>query len=439
MDYELIIIGSGPGGYRAAEYAARQGMQVLVIEADKAGGTCLNCGCIPTKALCHDAGLASLGVKKDFREVVERKNTIVEQLRNGVDTLMHSPGITMIYGKATFKDTHTISVNGEDYTAKNIIIATGSRSKILPIEGIELPHVMTSTELLNIEHLPKRLCIIGAGVIGMEFASIFASFGCEVSVVEFLKECLPTMDGDIAKRLRKQLEKQGVKFCLQAGVKAITKDSVFFERKGKEESIDADTVLVATGRTANVESLHLETAGITCTKQGIMVNPDTFEVSLDLHSSSSSLPPSIYAIGDVNGRQMLAHAATFQGYRAVNHILGKQDSIRFDIMPAAVFTNPEAACVGPTEEQLKAEEKTFNVHKGYYRANGKALTMEATEGLVKLFTDENDKIIGCHILGAHAADMVQEVAALMNREATFTELRETIHIHPTLGEILQDL
>lgn len=431
-NYHLIIIGSGPGGYRAAEYAARQGLQVLVIEAGKAGGTCLNCGCIPTKAFCHDAELAMMGVEKDFSAVVERKNAIVEQLRNGVETLMRSPGITLVYGKATFKDANTILVNGEEFTAENIIIATGSHAKMLPIEGINLPHVMTSTELLDIDHIPQRLCIIGAGVIGMEFASVFASFGSEVTVVEFMKECLPTMDEDIAKRLRKQLEKRGVKFYLQSGVKVITKESVTFERKGKEECIEADIVLVATGRAANIEGLGLENIGIACGKQGIIVNPDTFEA---LATPTSH----IYAIGDVNGRQMLAHAATFQGYRAVNHILGKTDSIRFDIMPAAVFTNPEAACVGPTEEQLKAEGQPFDVHKGYYRANGKALTMEATEGLVKLFTDQTDRIIGCHILGAHAADMVQEVAALMNRNATLTELRETIHIHPTLGEILQDL
>lgn len=437
MNYDLIIIGSGPGGYRTAEYAARQGMQVLIVEADQAGGTCLNCGCIPTKAFCHDAELAAQGLPLDFASVVERKNTIVEQLRTGVETLMQSPGITMIYGKASFKDTCTIEVATPSspttlYTAPNIIIATGSHAKMLPIEGINLPHVMTSTELLNINHVPARLCIIGAGVIGMEFACVFASFGSEVTVVEFLKECLPTMDSDIAKRLRKQMEKRGVKFYLQAGVKSITEQGVSFERKGKEETVEADAVLVATGRAANVEGLNLEAAGIEVSRQGIVVDPDTF-------LAHSSLNTHIYAIGDVNGRQMLAHAATFQGYRAVNHILGKTDGIRFGIMPAAVFTNPEAASVGPTEDQLKNEGKEFSTHKGYYRANGKALTMNATEGLVKLLTDSEERIIGCHILGAHAADLVQEIAALMNRDATLTQLRETIHIHPTLSEILQDL
>ena len=448
MNYDLIIIGSGPGGYRAAEYAARQGMQVLIVEADKAGGTCLNCGCIPTKAFCHDAELSALGVAVDFPSVVSRKNAIVEQLRSGVEALMKMPGITMVYGKASFKDACTVEVappatsptpQVTTYTAPNIIIATGSRAKMLPIEGIDLPHVMTSTELLNIDHLPTRLCIIGAGVIGMEFACVFASFGCEVTVVEFLKECLPTMDSDIAKRLRKQMEKQGVTFYLQASVKAISEQGVTFERKGKEETIEADAVLVATGRAANVEGLNLEAAGIEVGRGGIVVDPDTFLVHSTSPTPPSTSPTNIYAIGDVNGRQMLAHAATFQGYRAVHHILGKKDSIRFDIMPAAVFTSPEAASVGPTEDQLKAQGRAFAKHKGYYRANGKALTMNATEGLVKLFTDADDRIIGCHILGAHAADMVQEIAALMNRDATLTQLRETIHIHPTLGEILQDL
>lgn len=439
MTYDIIIIGSGPGGYRAAEYAAKQNLQVLIIEACKAGGTCLNCGCIPTKSFCHDAELAEEGLSIDIRAVVERKNNVVEQLCNGVDTLMHTEGITMVYGRAFFKDTSTVCVKDVEYTAPNIIIATGSRAKILPIDGIKLPHVMTSTELLDINRLPDKLCIIGAGVIGMEFASIFASFGSEVCVVEFMKECLPTMDSEIAKRLRKLLEKRGVKFYLQSAVKRITELSVTFERKGKEEVVTANTVLVATGRIPNIEGLDLDATYIKYGKNGIDVNPDTFEVNFREHSSSIHIASRIYAIGDVNGKQMLAHAATFQGYRVINNILCKKDSIRFDIMPAAVFTNPEAAGVGPTEDQLKAENRIFNVHKGYYRTNGKALTMNATDGLVKLLTDQEELIIGCHILGAHAADMVQEIAALMNRNTTLTQLRETIHIHPTLGEILQDL
>lgn len=426
---DLIIIGSGPGGYRAADYAAKKGLQVIVVEAAHAGGTCLNCGCIPTKSLCHDAELADLGLPVDFAAIMQRKQQVVEQLRSGVETLLSQPHVTLVRGKAAFKNANTIVVNEEEYQAKDIIVATGSHA-IMPssIEGIHQAHVMTSTELLDIDHVPQRLCIVGAGVIGMEFASVFNSFGSEVVVIEFMKECLPNMDGDIAKRLRKCLEKRGIKFYLQSGVKKIDEKQVVFECKGKENSIEADTVLIATGRGANTEGLNLDAVGINYSRKGIEVD-DNMQTNI----------PHVYAIGDVNGRQMLAHAATFQGFRAINHILGKTDAIRFDIMPAAVFTTPEAACVGVTEGYCKENGIAYTCHKGYYRANGKALAINATEGMVKLLTDENNVIMGCHIYGAHAADLTQEIAALMNHGTTLDRLHDIIHAHPTLEEILQEL
>ena len=426
---DLIIIGSGPGGYRAADYAAKKGLQVIVVEAAHAGGTCLNCGCIPTKSLCHDAELADLGLPVDFAAIMQRKQQVVEQLRSGVETLLSQPHVTLVRGKAAFKNANTIVVNEEEYQAKDIIIATGSHA-IMPssIEGIHQAHVMTSTELLDIDHVPQRLCIVGAGVIGMEFASVFNSFGSEVVVIEFMKECLPNMDGDIAKRLRKCLEKRGIKFYLQSGVKKIDEKQVVFECKGKENSIEADTVLIATGRGANTEGLNLDAVGINYSRKGIVVD-DNMQTNI----------PHVYAIGDVNGRQMLAHAATFQGFRAINHILGKTDAIRFDIMPAAVFTTPEAACVGVTEGYCKENGIAYTCHKGYYRANGKALAINATEGMVKLLTDENNVIMGCHIYGAHASDLTQEIAALMNHGTTLDRLHDIIHAHPTLEEILQEL
>lgn len=452
---DLLIIGSGPGGYRAAEYAAKNGLQVVIVESAFAGGTCLNCGCIPTKAFCHDAELVEAGQPLDFAKVFERKQEIVEQLRSGVELLMKQPGITFVHGHAHFIDEQTVEVVStkmptaddegwgepetivQQYEADNIIIATGSRTKILPIPGITGPCCITSTELLDIQEVPKTLCIIGAGVIGMEFASVFASFGSEVTVVEYLKECLPAMDSDIAKRLRKQLEKRGVKFFMGAGVKQVDGRKVTFERKGKEESVEADVILVATGRTPNIENLNLDRAGIAYDRAGIKVNPDTFEV--EKAEGREATATHVFAIGDVNGRQLLAHAATMQGRRVVNRIIGRSDGIRLDIMPAAVFTNPEAASVGPTEDQLKAEGRDYTCHKGYYRSNGKALAMNATEGLVKLLTDADDRIIGCHILGAHAADLVQEISALMCRDTTLQQLRDIVHIHPTLSEILQDI
>ena len=435
---DLIIIGSGPGGYRAAGEAARLGLQVTVVESAEAGGTCLNRGCIPTKTWCHEAEVMSLLREKgvdapvDFAKILDRKNQVVSQLRQGVETLLSSPGITLVRGKARFTDAHTIAVGDEQYTAPHIIIATGSDSKLIPVPGIDLPHVVTSTELLNIDHVPARLCIVGAGVIGMEFASIFSSLGSEVTVVEFLKECLPVLDSDIAKRLRQTIAKRGVNFIMQSGVKKILhpedgKSIVVYERKGKEEQVEADIILVATGRGANVDNLGLENTGVEFTPRGIPVDDDM-----------QTNVPGIYAIGDVNARCMLAHAATFQGIHVINHILNVQDDIRLDIMPSAIFTYPEAASVGLSEDQCKSQGISYICKKGYYRANGKALAMNETDGLIKLITADNGLIIGCHAYGAHAADIIQEVSALMCQNTTVHQLAEMVHIHPTLGEIVVD-
>jgi len=432
-EFDLIVIGSGPGGYNTASYAAKNGLQVAIVESNKAGGTCLNIGCIPTKSLAHDAELVneqqlSSELKAEaFAKAMKRKEAVVDQLVSGVETLLAQPGITLLRGVASFKDAHTVVVNDEEIVGKNIIIATGSLPKMPPIPGIDGENVISSTELLSLDKLPESLCIVGAGVIGMEFAYILNSFGCKVTVVEFLKECLSTMDGDIAKRLRKVLEKQGITFYFQSGVKRIEGNQVIFERKGKDQTIEAEKVLVATGRKANIDSLHLENTGVETNRHGIVVD-DNMRTNVE----------HIFAIGDCNARQMLAHAAMFQGFRAVNTILGKSDNIHLDIMPAAVFTQPEAASVGPTEEQLKENGTEFKTFKGFYRANGRALSMEATEGMLKLFTAPDGKILGCQCYGAHAADMIQEVASLMNMDATVQQLADMVHIHPTLSEILQD-
>lgn len=443
---DLIIIGAGPGGYHTAVHAAKEGLKVTIIEKSHPGGTCLNCGCIPTKSFAHDAELYRNpllscvgGGHVNFTRIQERKNDVIGQLREGVKGLMAQPGITYIEGEAKFVDKKVIEVNGTQMTADNIIIATGSRARMLPFipaldspEGADLKDkVMTSTELLEIDHVPNSMAIIGAGVIGLELASAFETFGSSVTVIEFLKECLPTIDSDIAKRLRKTLEKRGINFNMNSGVKSIqaTEDKkqavVTFEQKGQEKQVVADVVLVATGRAANVEGLGLEVAGINTIKQGIETN-DYYETNV----------PGVYAIGDVNGKQMLAHAASFQGLHVLNHIMNKQDKIRFDIMPAAVFTYPEAGSVGMSEDACKKEGIKCIVKKGFFRSNGKALAMEETEGMLKVMADENGKIIGCHVFGAHSADITQQVAVLMNNDATLNDLRDIIHIHPTIGEVL---
>ena len=422
---DILVIGAGPGGYRAAEYAAKQGLKVIIIEQGEVGGTCLNVGCIPTKTYVHSA---------TFKEARQRMATVVPQLRAGVEAILSHPNITLVRGHASFIDANTVSVGSDSVAAQNIIIATGSETKWLPIKSIDDPRVVDSTGLLRLDTLPKRLAIIGAGVIGMEFASVFNRFGSEVTVIEYLKECLPALDSDVAKRLRKLMEKRGITFKMKTAVEKIA-------------DIDADVILVATGRRPHTEGLCLDRVGIGLPNANSPIPvDDNFRVTTTpdgFPSGLSGSPSGIYAIGDVNGRQLLAHAAEMQAIRAVNHILGKNDGIRFDIMPAAIFTDPEAACVGPTEDALKSSTTPavstagYSCRKAFWRANGKALAMGETEGMLKLFSDAGDRIIGCHAYGAHAADMVQEVSALMCRDTTISQLRDMVHIHPTLNEILK--
>lgn len=428
MKTDLLIIGSGPGGYRAAGYAARNGLSVVVAERDQAGGTCLNAGCIPTKCLAHDASAAP----SDFASAMERKALVTQQLRTGVEQQLSSPGIALVKGQAAFTDEHTVTIGDTTVEADNIIIATGSESRMPPITGIDNPRVITSTEALQLQSLPETMVIVGAGVIGMEFASILARFGSKVTVIEYLKECLPMFDKDIAKRLRKAIEKQGVTFFMDSAVSEITDEEVIFKsnKTGAETRLPCAgaPVLIATGRKPSVEGLNLEAAVVDYDAKGIKTD-DCLRTS----------QPHIYAIGDVTGKQMLAHAATAMGFRAVNTILGKSDKIRLDIMPSAVFTYPEAATVGLSEDACKQLGKPCKCLKGYYRANGKALAIAEPEGMVKITADTDGTILGCTAYGAHSADMVQEIAALMNCNATTDDLASIIHIHPTLSEILQDM
>ena len=441
MKSDIIIIGSGPGGYRTAAYAASKGKTVTIFEEGHLGGTCLNVGCIPTKTFARSAeaagemrNAAALGLKAvepefSLADIVARKDGIVEQLRQAIAAVLSAPGITLVNAKASFVDDHTVEAAGEQYTADTIIIATGSTHRSLRLEALDEDMLLTSDTLLSLTSFPRRLCIVGAGVIGMEFASIFRQLGAEVTVVEFLKECIPALDSDIAKRLRKQLEKQGVEFYMQSAVKKIADGCVTFERKGKEQSVEADKVLMAVGRRPVVEGYGLENTTIGYDARGIVVD-DNMQTNV----------PGVYAIGDVNARMMLAHAATMQGLHVVNHILGIADNIRLDIMPAAIFTNPEAACVGKTEDQLKAEGVEIEVRKKMYRTNGRALAMNEAEGYIKLCVSATDgTILSCHAFGAHSADIVQEVSALMCKNTTLHELHEMVHIHPTLGEMLQEI
>ena len=438
---DLIIIGGGPGGYETALLAAQRGLAVTLIERGNLGGTCLNEGCIPTKTLCRSAALAcdmkkaaELGVavgdwSVDFPTIMARKNAVVEQLRTGVEALMRHPKISLVTGDARFVDALTVEVAGERYAARDVIIATGSTAATLPIEGADLPGVVTSKELLDLHELPQRLTVIGAGVIGLEFASIFHALGSNVTVLDYAREVLPHFDTDMAKRLRQSLGKRGIVIETQAAVKSVAKINsslaVNYEKKGKTLAVEADVVLMAVGRKANVSSLNLDDVGIDYTQRGITVDDNML-----------TNVPHVYAIGDINGKMMLAHAATFQGVCALNHIMGESCRVRLDVMPAAVFTMPEAATVGLTEEDCKERGIEYVAKKSFFRANGKALSIGEPEGYCKLLVAADHRLLGCHILGAHASDVVQEVCALITRGASCDDLALTIHAHPTLSEVV---
>ena len=477
---KIIIIGAGPGGYETALLAAKRGVEVVLIEAGHVGGTCLNEGCIPTKAFCKNAevldglreaeafGVTGLSYGFDFNAVATRKNAVVEQLRDGVEGLLGHKLITLVRGNASFKDAHTVLVEplrhceeqsdvaiSTEYTADYIIIATGSVSASLPIPGADLPGILTSREILDLEEVPQRLCVIGGGVIGLEFASVFRSFGSEVTVLEYFKDILPRFDSDLSKRLKQSLGKRGIDINTQAQVTSIeevpavisTEDGdrveksiykVTFTRKGKEEVVEADKVLMAVGRKANVGSLNLADIGIEFTPRGIVVDDKTMQTNI----------PHIYAVGDINGKMMLAHAATFQGIVALDHIMGVENGIDLSVMPAAVFTSPEAASVGMTEEDCKTAGIPIKCLKSFFRANGKAVTMGETDGFCKVIVAAESKdggetiyepgrILGCHLYGPHASDIVQEACALITQKATLSQFENIIHTQPTLTEVLQ--
>lgn len=443
MKADLLIIGAGPGGYETAISAARKGLKVILFNGDKLGGTCLNEGCIPTKCLCKNAEVVSLfkegekfGIDDftfslDYNKVIERKKEVVETLRKGVETMLMQSKVTVVNAKASFKDSKTLIANGEEYEGERIIIATGSLSKSLPIPGHELECVMDSTAILNLEYIPASLTIIGGGVIGMEFASIFSQLGSKVTVIEYMKQILPPFDSDIAKRLKQILNKKGINIITGATAKEIRQNEfyeieVIYEVKGKEEKVVSSDLLMAVGRSPRLEGLNLEAAGVKYSTKGIFVD-DFMQTNV----------PGIFAIGDVNGKMMLAHVASAQGERVLNVINNQKDELRFDIIPSAVFTVPECGMVGKTEDECKEEKIEISIGTSFFRANGKAMALGETEGMCKLiFRKADGVLIGAHIMGVEAADLAQQCADLMNRQTTLNQFREIIFGHPTVSEVL---
>ncbi|MDE6484355.1 MAG: dihydrolipoyl dehydrogenase [Duncaniella sp.] len=431
---DIIIIGAGPGGYELAAREAARGKNVVLIERDKAGGTCLNRGCIPTKVLCRSAevaetvreaaeyGVSTADPSVDITSVYARKDSIVSQLRAGVESLLDK--VTVISGTASFTPDGKVAVNDEIFSAKRIVIATGSAPSRLKVDGAEL--AMTSDDVLSRAELPDSVVIIGGGVIGMEFASVYAAFGVKVTVIEYCKEIIPPLDSEVAKRLRTSMKRRGIDIVTGAQVSAISRDAdgilkVNFTEKGKEKAVRAEWVISATGRRPVIPDGFTQAGGELDSRGFIKVN-DEFATSI----------PGVYAIGDVNGKCMLAHAATAQGQRLTG------EDVDLDVVPAAVFTSPECAMAGMTEDACREAGLDYSVKKSTFRANGKAVALGLTDGLVKIIVDNGSGLIlGAHICGPQAAVLIQEIATVMAARLPATAVTRSIHPHPTLNEAVQ--
>jgi dihydrolipoamide dehydrogenase len=443
---KIIVIGGGPGGYVAAIEAAQLGANVTLVEKDALGGTCVNRGCIPTKTLIqtanllHEIGRAGeygIVVKEyvlDFIKASERKEKIVRQLRDGVSYLMKKNKITVIKGTASLTDTGRVLVSGDparELSGDKIIIASGSEPGSIPVEGIDGKDVMNSDDVLAMESLPRKMVVIGGGVIGLEFAQLFRRMNVEVSVIEMMPRILPTEDHELAAALERALKKEGLKIYTNSQVMRIgtapsgTKE-VLFSSNGADMKVDGDKVLVSVGRRPYTEGLGLEQAGIAVEKGRITVN-DRMETSLI----------NVYAIGDVVGGAMLAHKAMAEGRCAVKNAMGGEKRMDYKAIPRCIWTSPEVAAVGLTEQEAKERYGDVKVSSFPFTANGKAKILGETQGFVKIIAESHyGKILGVHLFGPHATEMIAESVLGMQMEASFHCLNETIHPHPTLSEAL---
>lgn len=446
-DLHIAVIGAGPGGYVAALRARQLGARVTLIERERVGGVCLNWGCIPTKALLRTAevlhtareaekfGVKTGTVELDWKKAQERKDQVVAQLVGGVEVLLQKAGIEIIQGEARFSEPwklHVSTAQGvEVLRPTRIIIAAGSSPITLPIPGIDLPQVIGSTEALSLQELPRRLLIIGGGAIGVEFAALFGICGVEVTLVELLPRLVPTVDHDIGEALAWTLSQQGIAVHTSSRVTRIVPAAgggVTCSVEGPQGAFDVtvDNVLLAVGRKPNVEGLALDVAGIHYSAKGIAVN-DRMETNV----------PGIYAIGDVVGGSMLAHVAMRQGVVAAENACGKESFMNYKAVPACIFTIPEAATVGMSEEQARQAGHDVMVGKFALVNNGKAVAAGEFNGFIKIVADRRfGEILGLHIVGPHASDLILEGSLAINLEATLEEIDTTIHAHPTLGEAI---
>jgi len=441
---EIVVIGGGPGGYVAAIHAAHLGAKVALIEKDRLGGTCLNRGCIPTKALVRSAevmldagrsgdfGIDVENISVNFQKVMERKRSVVERLVSGVEQLMKANRISVHRGLGCILSPHLVRVNGEEIATRKIVIATGSESTLLPVPGLDLPGVLTTDDILELEELPKSLVVIGGSYTGAEFACIFRALGTEVTIVKRRPLRLEPLDEEVGRRFAQTLPGQGIAVKTGAAVKAIRKEGeslrVVWDAADGEQGVAGQAVLMATGRTPHTDGLGLVELGIKMDGPAIMVN-EYLETNVD----------GIYAIGDVLGKNMLAHVASYEGEVAVENALGRSRRADYHAVPSCVFVQPEVACVGITEAEAKERGMPYKVSKFPFLACGRAVAMGETVGLVKMVCDAaSGRVLGIHIMGPHASDLIAEGALAMQMGATAENIAHTIHAHPTVPEAMQE-
>ena len=447
--FDVIVIGSGPGGYVCAIRAAQLGLKVACVEKRATlGGTCLNVGCIPSKALLQssenfhetmhswkDHGIMVEGVRIDLARMQARKGEVVAANVKGVEFLFKKNKVTWLKGDARIVAPGRVTVAGVEYEAKHIVIATGSES--IPLPGVEVDEkrIVTSTGALELDAVPKHLVVIGGGYIGLELGSVWRRLGAEVTVVEFLDRLVPGMDGEVGKTFERVLGKQGIKFRLST--KVIKADSTGARvaltlepaKGGAPEALEADVVLLAIGRRAYTEGLGAREAGVELDERG--------RVKVDAHWATNV--GGIYAIGDVIAGPMLAHKAEDEGVALAERLAGQAGHVNYDVIPGVIYTWPEVASIGRTEEQLKADGVAYNIGKFPFLANGRAREMDATEGFVKILADKaTDRVLGAHIIGPDAGTLIAELALAMEFGASSEDVARTCHAHPTLNEAVKE-
>jgi dihydrolipoamide dehydrogenase len=450
---DIVIIGGGPGGYVSAIYAAKHGKKVILVEKESLGGTCLNVGCIPTKALvkssevCHSAKhseqfgieIDKSAIKVNMDEVINHKNSVVDRLVGGVEGLMNANKVTVLKGQASFNSKTEVSVlEGETehiIKATDIIIATGSKISSVPIPGLNLPFVLNSTTALNLRELPESIAIVGGGVIGMEFAFLYNNLGVEVTVIEYMDRLLAMLDKEESDEIKRIALDQGIKVYTESKVLEVNcevrdKAVVTFDNKGDKKLLVAEKVLVAIGRQPNMDGLNLDATGVVMDpkRRGIKVN-----------GKMQTNVEHIYAIGDVTNIIQLAHVASHQGIVAVDNIIGHSKEMDYTAVPNVIFTSPEIASVGLSEKACIEQNIEYKIGRFDYSGNGKAITMEETEGYIKLIEDvKNNRLVGATIIGADASTLISSVTIAIQNKLTSEQIRETIFPHPTTTEVIHE-